>query len=821
MFTALFDVGLFSFSIYTLLLAAASLAAGILGARVVYREQGSRISWWFFALALALSWWLLGRAMTSAALDRSLALAWTRFSYLAFPFIPAATLQFTYAAVGRQRKPLPLVIGSWSTGIFFCVLALTTNQMISGVIHYAWGFYPRYGPAGALFIAFFIIVTATSMVVLGTTIRGLPAGRQRSRLKRFAAGYAIGFVGVIDFLVVYGIPVVPLGHLVALASIIVVGSAIRQFQLFDITPAFAATNIVSTIQDGLIVADDEGHIRIVNDALCRLTGYAREDLLRLTMSELMVVPGFGDALLRSRNGESIPVSVSVSPLQDRERRVGAVIIAHDMRERLRIELAVIEQEMRLRTEEVRREAELQYRTLVESMSEGIVQVDRNNVVRYINDRATEMTGGARDEVIGQPVGDLFDGGFRDAFLAELRPSAAVRSAVELTRNGVPRWIEIVRSPIVETTGETVGSIGVLTDITDRRLFEQQLATSEREWRETFDAIQMPLVIIDGAGVVQRANRAARDRAGRDEVRAPVGEFGPGSLWREIERLVRSGDRSAHVHYEETDTGTTWDIVVDVIAGDDLGRQFVVAARDITAFVELQWSLRRSETMSALGALVGGVAHEVRNPLFAISSTLDVFEDLHGDRRELRGFLGLLREQTGRLSDLMSGLLELGRPAPVGFTREALAPIIEKAIALCADEARAAGVGISFESDERLPVISVDERRLRQAFRNILHNAVQHSPRGGTVVVRVERSELSSGAPGLLCSVLDEGPGFDPVDVPHVFEPFFTRRSGGTGLGLSITRAVVEQHQGTVVAGNRLEGGAAVCVELPVTMEQTT
>jgi signal transduction histidine kinase len=101
----------------------------------------------------------------------------------------------------------------------------------------------------------------------------------------------------------------------------------------------------------------------------------------------------------------------------------------------------------------------------------------------------------------------------------------------------------------------------------------------------------------------------------------------------------------------------------------------------------------------------------------------------------------------------------------------------------------------------------------QVFQNLLENAIQHAPRGGRVAFRAEPA--AEGEPGGLRFVVeDAGPGFEPDDLPHVFEPFFTRRRGGTGLGLSIVQRIVEQHQGEIVAGNRPEGGAVVTVTLP-------
>jgi len=99
------------------------------------------------------------------------------------------------------------------------------------------------------------------------------------------------------------------------------------------------------------------------------------------------------------------------------------------------------------------------------------------------------------------------------------------------------------------------------------------------------------------------------------------------------------------------------------------------------------------------------------------------------------------------------------------------------------------------------------------FENLIDNAIQHSPRGGKVRVRVRQTERS-GRPLVEARVEDSGNGFRPDDLDRVFEPFFTRREGGTGLGLSIVHRILDEHSGTIEAANRPEGGAVITLRLP-------
>ena len=114
---------------------------------------------------------------------------------------------------------------------------------------------------------------------------------------------------------------------------------------------------------------------------------------------------------------------------------------------------------------------------------------------------------------------------------------------------------------------------------------------------------------------------------------------------------------------------------------------------------------------------------------------------------------------------------------------------------------------------------MDRSRLRQVFENLIDNAMQHTDPGGTVYVSGSVVE-HAGRQWVECRVDDDGPGFVPNNLDHVFEPFFTQREGGTGLGLSIVQRIVEEHSGKVFAANRPEGGGRVRVLLPVANSET-
>lgn len=227
---------------------------------------------------------------------------------------------------------------------------------------------------------------------------------------------------------------------------------------------------------------------------------------------------------------------------------------------------------------------------------------------------------------------------------------------------------------------------------------------------------------------------------------------------------------------------------------------------------------RLQVMGNLGHLVGSLAHEVRNPLFAISGIVEALLASCEDGRQPRDLqrsLEILKEPVGRLFDLMSELLEYGKPLGRDLCEGSLNEVVVQAVTECQSLADQRRVRLVTSLGEPELVVRMIRPRLLTALGNLVQNALQHTPPGGSVAVALELAQRAEDRGWARCVLRDSGSGFRPEDLGRVFEPFFTRRRGGTGLGLSIVRRIVEEHLGRVTADNRPGGGAVVAVELPL------
>jgi PAS domain S-box-containing protein len=393
-------------------------------------------------------------------------------------------------------------------------------------------------------------------------------------------------------------------------------------------------------------------------------------------------------------------------------------------------------------------------------------------------------------------------------------------------DGRVRWVRSRAAASALDSQREVHVGCVVTDITDRHLADdlrqrlhESFRRSAQEWRRTFDAVSSPLVVLGADGTIHRLNAAAitlfggMDPSGQPLASAPHTPLRSSGLL--LVALLRRTHGSATREVTDPESQRAWEMSaawVDDAGGDD--SRIILVATEVTRLMELQTRLRRNETMAAMGAIVAGVAHEVRNPLFSISAVVDAVEATFGAREELQPYVEVLRSEVKRLNHLTQELFEYGRPTRGEWVEGAVRPVVEDALSACELAGAQAGVVVVRELAPELPPVRMDSRRLFHVFRNVVENAVQHSPAGTTVHVATEVVE-EAGRPWVRCTVRDGGPGFREEDLPHVFEPFFSKRRGGTGLGLSIVQRILEEHQGHIRLRNHVSGGAEVTLLLPV------
>ena len=228
---------------------------------------------------------------------------------------------------------------------------------------------------------------------------------------------------------------------------------------------------------------------------------------------------------------------------------------------------------------------------------------------------------------------------------------------------------------------------------------------------------------------------------------------------------------------------------------------------------------RAETYAEFAALVGGLAHEIRNPLSTIRLNMELlaedFEETdpgsptkQRDRRA-KAKIDLVRQECDRLQKLLGDFLDFARQETLAPEPGNLNVELEQLLDFFAIRAQEAGVDIVRYLDPELPSVRIDRETFRSAVLNLLLNAVQAMEPGGQLVVRTRAAGL-----GVLVELIDTGPGMDPETLGKVFRAFYTTKQGGSGLGLPTARKIIEAHGGTIDVESTPGRGTKVTIWLP-------
>ena len=228
-------------------------------------------------------------------------------------------------------------------------------------------------------------------------------------------------------------------------------------------------------------------------------------------------------------------------------------------------------------------------------------------------------------------------------------------------------------------------------------------------------------------------------------------------------------------------------------------------------------LWQAAKLATMGELAASIAHELNNPLATINLHLEsLIEEAPAASPGARR-LQVIEQEVDRMAHLVANLLQFSRPGQQQISTLDVHEELEKTLEIIQYVFRKNRIGVEQAFAAELPMIQADRQKLRQVFLNLIVNACDAMPQGGTLTVRATPGTLGDGAPAVVLEFLDTGCGIPPDILPRVMDPFFsTKPEGqGTGLGLAICRRIVQEHGGTVVISSVLNSGTAVRLVFPV------
>ncbi len=233
-------------------------------------------------------------------------------------------------------------------------------------------------------------------------------------------------------------------------------------------------------------------------------------------------------------------------------------------------------------------------------------------------------------------------------------------------------------------------------------------------------------------------------------------------------------------------------------------------------------LSRAEKFSFLGNLAARLAHEIKNPMTAIGTFIQLLPHKYDDEEFRRDFYQVAMEETMRVNNLITELLDLVRPKESHFAYGDLHELIKKMILLVSPQSRGKQIEIACQFDEAVAQVWMDSEKVKQVILNLLANALDFTPQGGNIRVVTKHQVEKDGHRRAVIAVKDSGVGIPPSDINKIFDPYFTTKHKssmhkGTGLGLFIAHQHIQDHGGTIEVSSNVNKGATFIVTIPETV----
>lgn len=225
--------------------------------------------------------------------------------------------------------------------------------------------------------------------------------------------------------------------------------------------------------------------------------------------------------------------------------------------------------------------------------------------------------------------------------------------------------------------------------------------------------------------------------------------------------------------------------------------------------QLTEQLRRSEHLAALGRIVADIAHELRNPVSVMQATVELMEPRLRQEPELFECLAMINKQLEQQNFLIADLLSFGSPTQVKMEPIDVQTLLKSVVSSTIPLLKKSQITLDLISMEQVPLIVGNREKLTQVFVNIIINAVQAMPGGGSLTLQVFTTESS-----VCVSFRDTGEGISPEHLPQIFEPFYSKKIGGSGLGLTLSKRIVEIHSGSFYVESEPGQGTTFTVSLP-------
>ena len=601
-------------------------------------------------------------------------------------------------------------------------------------------------------------------------------------------------------------------------------------------------DLFEQVRHGLFVSTKEGSFIDCNQAMLEMLGYrSKEEFLSIDIEkDLYINPedrkrfqqeiekkGYVkdyEIKFKKKTGEKISVLVTCNSLLDNKGKViGYQGLNIDITARKRMEREV-------------REATKRFQKIAEMGDDGIIVFDKSYRIEFANTMATDVTGFSGEELMGMDFNLLLNE--RDQkFLADMHSEVGEdedrRVCVEMKINTAMGDAKDVEVCITIAKSEEKGfrTYAYIRDITQRKKMERKIREANEFLSKMIESSVNCVVATDMKGNILLFNKGAEELLGykSEEV---VGKmnirniYSPG-VAKEVMAKMKSPDYGGvsklkslpMVHKNREGEAIDGSLSASIIY-DDKGNEVATVGifTDLRPRLEMEEQLRKtqqqllqSEKLAAMGRLTSQVAHELNNPIYGIMNTLELLKTEIPSNSKRRRILDMSLSETQRLSEMLRSMLSFSKPQEEARREIDINKLIEDILFFLEKQLRESNIKIQINLSKEFPLITASPNQIRQVILNIIANAKDAMPNGGTLTV-----ETLSENGQIIIKVQDTGVGIPEEIRDKIFDAFFTTKQTvkGVGLGLSVCYGIIKDHGGDIIVKSEVNKGSTFSIVLP-------
>jgi len=365
------------------------------------------------------------------------------------------------------------------------------------------------------------------------------------------------------------------------------------------------------------------------------------------------------------------------------------------------------------------------------------------------------------------------------------------------------------------------------EVEERKKVERQLLQSKSNLQSVFDGISEPLIMVDRRMIIKILNKAAKDYTRMSQYQDILGQpcykmlAGNSSPCPDCQ-FHMAQLRKNPVTFERCGLKdpSRFEAVVIYPMQSEMQSEgnAIIRIEDITEQRKIEEQLIRTDRLSSLGQLSGGIAHEIRNPLASINLFTDILCDeekyeRNGQEMEL---FDEIKENIDRIEQIIKRVLDFAKPPVTTSDEINLNDLTRKSVKFWSSKLRKSNINLNLNLNDGLPPVQGDIIGLQQIINNVVLNAIEAMDQGGNIDIQTALGKSSAAATkhAVFLSVSDTGPGIPAAHQDDIFNPFFTTKATGTGLGLSISHQIIKRQAGAISFETDPQVGTTFTIELP-------